>query len=449
MIDKLLKNVGNLYNRKKELELFDRELIRYKNYPELSTIDMYNLMLCCSYSLFGLNKEGIERSNNNYDYELFPKLDLEEAKQFEQFKSEYDYFESGRIIDTKFNDWLTITNINHKDNLNNGFLFNVRNALMHSEFSIDSKEGYVINIKNSNYTGFEGKIFFQTFLNFSSLYFGNNYWSGIVENHISSFIPDELSNGDEDLKEILKKVDVRLSNITDKKTIKKLHILAKKHAEKEMGNILMENSQQINIDDKLELIFNVIKSIYGNEFYTYDLRKQSKIITSLIKFILDSKSVVSDWIIHYMHFANSVIIEDLNGDDFTSIYAAKPSLLILKSYMVMYMLQNKNIKEIDSTKIYIPNHNYYDNLGTPAGTNIVDPELFCDIFRNSLAHGNVDIKLEVQEELFNIKFVLTDKYKSKERILEINMNELDKFLASEPFLPINCLKDDLSIRKSK
>jgi len=414
MINKLLKMIENGYSKAKELDFFEKEMIRQENYPELSQMDIYNFMFACSYSLFGLNKEGIERSENNYDYELFPRLDLSEAKKVETFKQKYEFFEKERIIDTKFNEWLSITKINHKDNLSNGFLFNVRNALMHSEFSIDDKDGYIINIKNSNYTGFEAKIFFQTFINFSNLYFGNNYWSGIVENYYCSFIPDEISHCDDDLKEVLKKVDVRISNIKDKKKIKKIHVLAKKQAISEIGKILLENSETVSFDDKLDLVFNVIKSLYNEDFYTYDLTKQSKIITSIIKFILDSKSVISDWIVHYMHLLNSVIYGSLNDDNFTSTFAAKPSLLILKSYIIMYMLQNKEIKEIDISKIYIPRHNYADNLGSTISS-IIDPELFCDIFRNSLAHGNVDIKLDVKNSDLEIKLIFTDSYKSKKR----------------------------------
>ena len=135
------------------------------------------------------------------------------------------------------------------------------------------------------------------------------------------------------------------------------------------------------------------------------------------------------------------------GDQFYSLFAMKPTLLVLKSYLILYRLQNKELVnyEIDYSLVnsfkFDYDLNYYNDFKVKlVNKGILVDEVeymvryFAEVFRDSLAHGNVDTFFKNENGVINQYFKFTDKWKNRERDIVIDINELEKFLSSECFL---------------
>jgi len=139
----------------------------------------------------------------------------------------------------------------------------------------------------------------------------------------------------------------------------------------------------------------------------------------------------------------------------------EPTLLILKGYALLYRLQNKELSKtpIDYNqvenidyKFNVDDYNNYVNKLIDNATYIDDQDsrkrFFTEIFRDSLAHGNIDV--EFKEEIDGIKqyLIFNDKYKSRERIIKITTENLRKYLNSEAFDPKYLKNEEKDTEKS-
>lgn len=462
-IDKLLRYYSKVkYTSEREKSFYQGEFNRFNTIP-VANFDLNNFLVICGIALLGLNKEAIERSGNNkaYKYDIDYSVTNIKTSNNEPLPLELQIylkkFETTRTETSDYDDWLSINHLNPLANYQYKHLFNVRNAFMHSEYNFDMLKDYITliaNIKNDNYTGYSAKIYLPKYFEFLKHYFGNDPYFGLVENlyHYNLVPVRKIGIIDE---------SSLLSYITNGIEIKKLDYdnklnqskILEKRVEREKV-LLDETSKKYNItetnvalsQEDIEQIILSIKSYFGNEFYNLNPDKQQKIILGAIKYNLDPKSVISSWILHLYRNTSMCIKGTFPQDDFNSLFALQPSLLILKSYMVLYRLQNKALQTypLDYNLMnkfdYDYEINHYNDFKLKQINDglIVDEEenktrYFCEVFRDSLCHGNVKVFFKEEDEGIKQYFYFTDKYKSRERNLIISTTELEKFLSSDTF----------------
>lgn len=437
------------YSFKDEVEFMKVCYNRSREDP-LFLFDLNNIVMACSVALMGLNKEAIEKNGNNQAYGYNIKYNINMPNEF--FKKMYDNFRNENIVDTPYKEWLSVSKHSEHVAPSNDFLFNVRNSLMHSEydFEMHNENSYnylICNLHNSNYTGFEGKIYIPYYLEFIKHYYSNDGYFGLVDNlytmrSFSKVISDEIE------------LDYHLRNID----FYKLHYENKKNPKKILEKQLHHHKITINDSnfsrEKIDLSEEDIKSVkmlveyyYGDKFYSYKSDEQNRILIQAIKYTKDCKSVFSEWIMHFYICSVGAIRGEYPGENFVSVFATKPSLLLMKSYLVLYRMQNTKFEDVDYSLInnicyeYDSSETHYDDFKNRLinkGINVSEEEYknryFCEIYRDSLAHGNIKMEFR-KDDKGNVEqyFVFEDIYKSRVRVIKISEKELEKFINSKAF----------------
>ena len=429
---------------------------------------MNNFNFICAIALMGLNKESIEKSGNNQDYKY--KIDYSYADNVKSnskvaysaidlLENYLERFETTRKYNCEYDEWLSINNLNNLANYDYNYLSKVRNSFMHSEYNFDLFLDYVallVNIKNTDYTNFSAVVYIPKFLEFCKHYFSNDAFFGIIDNLYAI----KSNNGITDIENI--KDDVSFmnflsnlievnkinynNNLKSKDTLENKLFVSKRitadrvFREEKLDNIVLSS-------EDIDNVFNMIMYSYGQEFYNLDNKLKIRIIVSAIKYRLDPKAIISGWIMHFYSY-NAYIIRGLEVDDeFVSTFAMMPTLYILKSYLVLYRLQNKELAnwDIDLDLInqidYDFDVNYYNdyklkliNKGIILDEEQYKKKYFCEIFRDSLAHGNirVDFKKDNNGDITQY-LCFSDIWKTRVREVILSVDELDKFLSSGAF----------------
>ena len=92
-------------------------------------------------------------------------------------------------------------------------------------------------------------------------------------------------------------------------------------------------------------------------FYSFSEEKKREIIVAHLEYVFENKRQISNWLFHFYCVTNSVINPNFNVDaevlkeDEDLIESLKPSLAILKGYLIMYRLQNEVFDVIDYDKV--------------------------------------------------------------------------------------------------
>ena len=478
-IDKLLRYYSNnKYTLEKEKAFYQGEFNRFNTIP-VASFDLNNFLVICGVALLGLNKEAIERSGNNKDYKYDIDYSVTNIKTTnnlpipKEFQAYLNNFESTRITNTDYDEWLSVNHFNALPNYQYNHLFNVRNAFMHSGYSFDMVKEYrtlIANIKNDNFTNYSAKIYLPKYFEFLKHYFYNDPYFGLVENlYCFGFHDTTLTNINDEatlLSYLTTQLEVKKlsyeNNLKPSKIIEK-RIERDQVLEKETLKKYNATSTDITLEQEtLDQALLAIKSYFGNEFYTFDLEHQQKIIIGAIRYNLDPKAVISSWITH-LYTATSMCIQGtFQQDDFNSLFALQPSLLILKAYTVLYRLQNKALETypLDYSLMnkfdfdYELNHYNDFKLYKINDGLIVDEEeykirYFCDVLRDSLCHGNVKTFFKEEDDGIKQYFHFTDKYKSRERNIIISTTEFEKFLSSDTFNSKHLTDQDNKIKVLK
>lgn len=485
IINKFMKIFGDgKYCVEKEKQFLLSEYERISK-TEIGLYDSNNFLFICCATLMGLNKESIENSSNNIDYKYnlnyeIPvynvvgnkMIDMPEKKVPIHLKKTLEVFNQERIIQSEYDEWLSINRFNTLEGYKYNFLSNIRNSIMHSEYSFDIFGTYdfvIANIKNSNYTNFSAKIFVPKFYEFVKHYFSNDVFFGIMSNLFVFKLPEENICK-------IKDKDMLLEYITDKIIIKKINYNNKLRQDKIFEKLVKKDIELTkNIVDKYnitetEIVLNSdeinqvlmsIESYFGDEFYTFDEKKQFNTIVAALKYKLDPKSVFSSWIMHFYRCISLAKLGEYPSDEFYSLFAMQPSLQILKSYMLLYRLQNKKLSkfEIDYDLInsfeYDYNENDYSNYKDKLiKNNIIEEErknkisYFMLVFRNSLCHGNIDVIFKENNDKTEQYFCFSDNYKNRSRSITISIDNLQKFLDSDSFLSKNLQDEKLNSKNS-
>jgi len=232
--------------------------------------------------------------------------------------------------------------------------------------------------------------------------------------------------------------------------------------------------------ENIDIIKKMIKKYYGEEFYNLKKEEQLLQIILLTRYLVDSRSTISEWICDYIETFEAirtlatalhsnlkldyrkVIVESDFEENRRSVFACRTSLLLLKLYHILYRLQYKNYEEVDYnmmdfdmtsndysyTRIEKNGSTSYDfnidkakmRLNYPNETELeIENRIICEIIRDALCHGNVEMNFKIENDELVEYVVLEDIYKGKNRKLEVTLDKLETFINSNAFKVENCI----------
>ena len=492
-INRLIEVYKNGYDKNNTLDFRNELIKRFMSNPKVTQSEFDNIMFTIMIALLGLNKEAIENSGKITEYKKNNnELDLNRFTLSDEQKLKLKEFNDSKTISTDFDAWLSIKVNPNTDTQNIDYLRRVRNALLHSNFYLDEDTPFMPFAKLKTKSYYEAELFNAQFQMFVFEYFGNIDGLGLSEEMYTFNIPGiQIKDQDTLIKcliittvhrityknlttigiespELFLKESSNADAIVDiEKFIKKLN------ATKSVDDITWETMRL-----KEEHIVDLIKYIekeYGDNFYKLDNATQGSIISTHLKYELNSKLEISNWMSHFWYLFSTINnpnfdVSFFDGDDFGT-ESCYPALMILKSYLLMYRLQNNNFDEIDYSKIdfdindqdvllYSENkdkspvtESYYEksfekekNKGIITDESLIWNKIICEVVRDSFAHGNVRtfIAPKTFEPMIELKDI--DPKKGNTRVIILPLSKYEKFLNSEAFMPSNCYKkEDINI----
>lgn len=435
---------------------------RVRNHQDFSMFDLNNFLVICAVVFLGLNKESIEESDNLKDYQydityVWPAVLKEKPNEFLE-KIVENKFDNTKIIKTNYDEWLSVLKFTSSSNFTPNFLHNVRNGFMHSEYNLEirdyNRNFLFLNVRNSNYTNFEGRILVCNFVEFIKFFYSNDAYMGLVDKYfIGECEEDDFNiNSEDELDKVaqIKLLQVEYKNI--KKSSKKIYERLN-YGNRAIPKIPGYEVEEKEIKDDPEILEQVkllIKKYYGKEFYNFSSQDQGSIIFMMKKYLNSPSSYISEWVMHfYLNVVHAIHMDNTVDNTFKGIFAIDSAFLILKSYLVLYRLQNKAFKEVDYNDINDFEYQYseaadYDmyehfkkklmDKGIACSEKEYLKRYFCEVFRNSLAHGKLEVKIKMSSnnEIIH-KLILKDIYKGKIRQIELSLEALNEYLESGAF----------------
>lgn len=488
-INKLIEVYRNGYNKGNTLKFRQELTNKYRNNPVVAQSEFNNIMFTMMIALLGLNKEAIEntgkiieykKNNNEVDISTF-KLSKEQKDRLKQF---YD----SKTTSTDFDNWLSIKINPGTDKDNIDYLRRVRNSLLHSNFYIDEETPFMpfAQLKTKSY--YESELFNLQFQMFVFEYFGNIEALGLTENIYTFLMPQEQIKDKIDLMIKLKLTTINeisyknlkslgidspeliLKNSLDKKCKVDVEKFVKYLKNNKNIDDIKWETKEISAEHVVQLA-DYIEKKYGDNFYKMDFSMQDGIISTLLKYELNPKIEISNWISHFWYIYSSINnpkFDDsfFNGDEY-GIESCYPALMILKSYLIMYRLQNNNFDQLDYSKVNFDINDseillYSENVdGTPVTDNyfeksfekeknkgiLTDPDeicnkIICEVIRDSLAHGNIRTFISPYKSEPVIELKDIDQKKGTIRKIILTIKKYEEFLNSEAFTPSNCYKKE-------
>lgn len=489
VINRLIEVYKNGYNKENTLKFIQELKNKYYSNPKVVQSELNNIEFTTMIALLGLNKEAIENTGKIIEYKKNNnEIDMSDFKFSNEQKLRFKKFCDSKVISTDFNNWLSIKTNPNTDKDNIDYLRRVRNSLLHSNFYIDEDTPFMpyTQLKTKSY--YEAELFNLQFQMFVFEYFGNIESLGLTESIYTFEIPKQEIKDKMHLfvflnsitiNEIsyknLKSLGITSPELVLKKSLSKdCYVDVKKFIrslapDKNIDNVKWE-TKRISIEHIAHII-NYIEKTYGDDFYKMDYCTQGGIISTHLKYELNPKIEISNWMSHFWYLYTGInnpkfCINFFDGDEFGT-ESCYPALMILKSYLLMYRLQNNNFDELDYSKVnfdindddivlYSENkdktpvtENYFTksfNKEKAKGLLTEDKEIWnkiiCEVVRDSLAHGNIrtytsPITLEPMIELKDI-----DPKKGTTRVLVFPLSKYEEFLKSEAFTPSNCYRKE-------
>ena len=340
---------------------------------------------------------------------------------------------------------------------------------MHSEFEPSDASLTIYNIRNSNYTNFEAEIYFPTFLQFIFFYFGNSNTIGYVtlktDIALIKYEEKQTVKNENDLEKLLnslkiaKPIAINNNNNSDKTIEAKLNQLSN-------GSGIIYGHDDM-FDEKIishqeKQIIKKIISKKQNIFYSLDFDSQIRYIGSIYNFINYPNFSISNWITYYSEILVATV-EQFNDSLVKMSFGTgldKIAAIFIKLSFIIYRIQHKGFKEIDYNLLdinldnikytedgnvnglspFIHAYNKFKNQQPYRTDKEIKLQIICDIIRNSVAHGKLETKFDVDDGETYIKFI--DSYKGKKRTLTLNADELKKFVMSKAFESVECVKKE-------
>ena len=475
-IDKLIKlydkdYFSTLELEKTEDEFIENELSRTIHNMTLAYKEGHCFIMNYLITITGLNKSELEK-NGCIEYDTIDFRDINNTYNIckNETPNIIENFEFNRIINSKYDNLICITNY---DSLENNLLYNIRNALLHSEFyPYEVGDDYTVNIfnfKNSDFHKIEGKILTLTFQLFLTKYYSNVFATiqsdtnlFQFENLENIFIKDEM-----ELKKVLKNMKViKIKNDKPNNINKELfEACDKKYGKDSMFSESELQQLNINIQDYdaksieenvIDTMLLCIKKYFGNSFYKMSLHEQKNVIYSIYNFIDNPKKSISEWLAHFYDIITTVSNIETSVKKFagSNKIALKIALYIMKLYNCLYAIQNKAFEDISIDKLDLSDNSiiYNENIDglfylsfqkfklkyEDKSDEEIRKLVYLEILRNSLSHGNISFSF-VQNEKGELEeeFIFFDKHNTKERKIYIKLDDVKKLIDSECFLPKN------------
>ena len=491
-LQKLIKAYKDGYNPKKMSEF--RESLRLEAIAHEQVIreEQLSIMFTTTAALLGLNKESIERTSKISEYKKPEKTsDFKAPPLPSRYLPRIAEFNGKRTQETPFDSWLSIIKDQTADKDASSVMKKIRNGILHSNFELLLEPGNLdyTNIKIKSY--FEAEILNTEFEKYVFEYFANIEGLGLTEVMYTYNMRQSQIKDKDDLHRVLEAMSINEIRYENIKTL----------AEKTPEDYLMDSKDEndkIDVEKFLKSLIDsnnfenlkgqvlkptpelvryledYISKTFGKDFYKLSYPEQNGIITTHLNLVLNPKRELSNWLVHFWYLYSTIASNMFNpvffsGDEY-GFESCLPSLLVLKSYLVLYRLQSKDFAEIDYRKINFPldgtieliseNPNSDENTFSRSieKEQTRNPELrfddafhkvICDVVRNSLAHGNVNVYLSPLT--LERKIELTDidpKTKSVRKIC-FELESFNDFLNSDAFSPKNCYnkKEDTKIHK--
>lgn len=453
MVNELIDIYKNGIKKQKMQKLWEENFLKsIENYSLIKTKRDATL-LTISIALMGLNKEKLEdcKKLENYDNDLV-SMDVRKWDLNTNERKTLEEFDNLKTTNSVFDKWLTLINSPETDKTSLDVLKRVRNGLLHSNFTIDTSNKLftLTDIKTKSY--YHSKILNDNFMQFILAYFSNHAKMGIPEKTITYYCDDNITVKDEiSLKKLLESVKVFIYKTKSPvyNGTNTLDYLIFNSVEGNKVNFNKTLNDLQNTDIVIEKVdpyslskvavdnfINKLMSSIPNLFELSDSEIKSFVITGL-NYCIDPIREVSNMLLHYYYIMLNLVnknfdvnAEFFRGDEY-AIYAYKPSLMILKLYLILYRLQNNSFDEINYDDIdfdYIPDKdsfccyniknpkldaNYFEESFEKLQKKYPDldedtivKKIFLEIIRNSLAHGNIIPGFNNSEPVIEFKDIL-------------------------------------------
>lgn len=486
----LMDAYRNGYNKKAITNFINT--INKKN-SKIKYEELESLRLTLNVALLGLNKERMEATNKYSDYEK--NIDNYDVRNLNLSKKEKDLikdFENKNTVNTKYDRFLSITNNLATNYTDEDYINVVRNAFLHGQYELNINEGIsTTKIKNKNF--FEGEVLNPNLFYFITSYFSNLPSMGITEKNILYKMDSSMKiENDLDLEKFLQILELQYIDYETNKeydgqnTLEK--ILIDKYQDKYVDSDIIEQelnnykTDELNIksinkkhlsNDDIEVIIAKIKEDYGESIYKLNKKQKFDIINAYVEYHTENARVLSNWLLHYFYFVtmgkddNNFFLYDENCN-----FCNDMALLIVKAYLVLFRVQNKCFEEIDYSDIDLDINDLeltsFDENDNPANLFVdsfnkqknksnntySDDEIkimvLNEVIRDALAHGNIETRFEFNsnKELIHT-ITLKDIYKSKKRVIKMDIDTFRKYLNSKSFLPEKCIMKDKGTSKVK
>ena len=491
-INRLIEVYRNGYNKENTLKFRQELMSKYRNNPVIAQSEFNNIMFTTMIALLGLNKEAIENTGKIIEYKKNNnEVDMSNFKFSNEQKARLKSFYDSKTISTDFDNWLSIKINPNTDKDNIDYLRRVRNSLLHSNFYLDEDTPFMPFAKLKTKSYYEAELFNLQFQMFVFEYFGNIEALGLTEK-IYTFIMPQKHQIKNKL-DLLVHLGLTTINEISYKNLKSLGIDSpeltlkdslNKYCKVDMVNFINELKNNKNVDDikwetkkitmdHIDCLIKHIEKHYGDKFYKLDSYTQEGIISTILKYELNPKIEISNWMSHFWYLYSSLNnpkfqVSFFDGDEYGT-ESCYPALMVLKSYLLMYRLQNNNFDELDYSKInfdindsdiylYSENkdkspvtENYFDksfekekNKGILSDDNEIWNKIVCEVVRDSLAHGNIRTYISplTIEPMIELKDI--DPKKGTTRVIVFPISKYESFLKSEAFTPSNCYKKEES-----
>ena len=486
LLNDLIYTYRNGYDKKEIEEFWNKKNLEFLEGSKIFNEQKEGLLLTIIIALMGINKESTEKREVVKGYnDSFVEFDFRNIKKDTITEEKLVEFDNYRNKETIFDKWLSINKAPDSDRKNSDIIRRIRNGLLHSNFNVDtdSKLLSFTNIKTKSY--YESKILNQNFQQFIMANYSNVPTVGVCDKTILFYknICDDIVNEDVLRKWLLNttmlEVEHSIENFDGFNTLdNKIAELLKQNnkEQKIMDEIYKENNditiKSINTteftEETVEFFIKIVKNRYKEDFYKLPEISKEKILHNIFEYFYKNKRQISNWLLHFYHLIGNTVNSNYSVDDifyYDDEYATmslKPTLSILKAYLILYRLQNEkfdkidyNLIEFDFEEDYVlwseyegiqVNDDYYqtsfDKLRskyTTLPTVTIQKQIICEVIRDGLAHGNITSYIcEDGVDYIQIK----DIYNNKARCISMTLEKFNKFINSEAFLPKYCVKKE-------
>jgi|GEM_PF-1110008 hypothetical protein len=353
----------------------------------------------------------------------------------------------------------------------------IRNSIAHMQhgnYAFDKQNNLItfgMYNMDEDILKFKAIIFEPIFHNFIGTLFSNNLNYGIP-NKLSIIYPKDSKGMYLKIKHKLFKDENKEDSFEIKEINRNMELLFDKQDPENVDALIKYVNDNSDIFEKIEediteLIFEErIKKLCER----YKINRDTADFSYTIKFYKDIETELSnllfhmsrlnDWIIEYKKSkSNEEKMEKLKNlneleEDEISPFIFKLMFLYLRSVNVLNRLEDNDLEQIDN-KINIEGfkiktfkdlcrflsvqdkenekesfEDAIEYLKTEYENKIKVKEYILDKFRNSIAHGKIEIEVNAEGEII---FMFIDEYKKTKGIIEISASNLEKFVLQEKF----------------